>query len=124
MPETLIVKLLSQDSSSLHLCCHMGHCWVQGFEHTVKKQKDSFVEEGSCCWKIFQLTSRSSCSDEKPRLACTFTAGGVGCRGDRLHSNIYSPIKLWFKKTFWSQHSPQARFLNIRHCSAHQASEN
>lgn len=65
MPETLMVKLLSWDSSNLHLFCHMDHCWGQRIKHTGNMQKDPFVQkQGSCCWKLFQLT----CQDQLQRL--------------------------------------------------------
>lgn len=39
MPEMLMVKLLSWDSSNLHLFCHMDHCWGQRIKHTGNMQK-------------------------------------------------------------------------------------
>lgn len=93
MPEMLMVKLLSWDSSNFAFVLPYGPLLGPKDQTYWEYAKGSFCPEtGQLLLEVIpaHLPGPAAVS-YKPRPACTFSAGGNGCREERLLSNVYFP---------------------------------
>lgn len=108
MPEMLMVKLLSWDSSNLHLFCHMDHCWGQRIKHTGNMQKDPFVlKQGQLLLEVIpdHLPGPAGLS-YKPKASLYFF-----CRRERLQGRE-AAIKCLFPLLNLTSNLMEKDFLN------------